>query len=99
MTLVMKVFGVNDCLAAFRELPMTVQNRGMRIGLNAAAGVIRDAAKANAPKETGLLRQSLKIKVRIPNASYNAAHHGKPAYAVIGPARRVVGVRTFTKSG
>lgn len=94
MSIRVEVAGVSDCLRAFSELPQAVQNRQMRIGLNAAAGVIRDAAKSNAPRETGLLRRSLKIKVRVPNASYNRAHHGRPAYAVIGPARRVIGLAT-----
>ena len=99
MTLVMKIFGVKECLTAFADLPVTIQNKHMRIGLNAAAGVIRDAAVANAPKDTGLLQKSLKVKVKIPNASYNRAHHGRPAYAVVGPSRQVVGVQTFRKSG
>lgn len=99
MTLVLRVGGVDECLRAFADLPRTIQNRHMRIAMNAGAGVIRDAAVANAPKETGLLKRSLKIKVKVPNASYNAAHHGRPAYAVIGPQRRVVGVKTYTKSG
>lgn len=94
-----KVIGVGDCLRAFDELPRTVQNKHMRIGLNAAAGVIRDAAVANAPQDTGLLKRAQKVKVKIPNASYNRAHHGKPAYAVIGTSRRFVGVQTFKKSG
>lgn len=91
---VVKVFGVSDCVAAFSDLPRTVQNRHMRIALNAAGGVIRDAAVANLPRETGLLRKSVKVKVRVPNASHNQKHWGRPAYAVIGPARRVVGLAT-----
>ena len=71
----------------------------MRIALNAGGGVIRDAAAALAPKETGLLKKSLKVKVRVPDASKNPAHHGKPAYAMIGPSRNVVGVQAYRKSG
>jgi HK97 gp10 family phage protein len=91
MTLVLRVGGVQDTLNAFRDLPRAVRNRHMRIAMNAGAGVIRDAAVANAPKQSGLLKKSLKIKVRVPDASFNTAHHGKPAYAVIGPAHHVVG--------
>lgn len=87
--IVMKVFGVQDVLDAFADLPRTVRNKHMRIGLNAAAGVIRDMAVTFAPKESGLLRKSLKVKVRIPEASHNAAHHSKPAYAVVGPGRNM----------
>ena len=86
----LQIVGVQDTINAFRDLTRTVRNKHMRIAMNAGAGVIRDAAVANAPKETGLLKKSLKIKVRVPDASFNAAHHGRPAYAVIGPARGVV---------
>lgn len=98
MTLVLRVGGVQDTINAFRDLPRSIRNRHMRIAMNAGAGVIRDAAVANAPKETGLLKKSLKIKVRVPDASYNVAHHGRPAYAVIGPSRYVVGP-TIRKGG
>jgi HK97 gp10 family phage protein len=91
MTLVLRVGGVQDTINAFRDLPRAIRNRNLRIAMNAGGGVIRDAAVANAPKETGLLKKSLKIKVRVPDASYNVAHHGRPAYAVIGPSRYVVG--------
>ena len=94
-----RILGVKQTILTFTELPQTVQNTGMRKGLNAAGGVIRDAAVANTPRASGLLRRSLKVKVRIPNASYNTAHHGRPAYAVIGPARRVAGVVHLTSKG
>jgi hypothetical protein len=87
MTLVLRVGGVQDTLNAFRDLPRAIRNRHMRIAMNAGAGVIRDTAVANAPKQSGLLKKSLKVKVRVPDASYNVAHHGRPAYAVIGPVR------------
>lgn len=91
MTLVLRVGGVQDCISAFRDLPRTIRNRHLRIAMNAGAGVIRDAAEANVPSSSGLLKKSLKVKVRVPDASYNAKHHGRPAYAVIGPARNVTG--------
>ena len=99
MTLAIKVFGVEECLATFAALPMDIQNRKMRIAMNAGGGVIRDAAVALAPSETGLLKKSLKVKATVPNASHNPAHHGKPAKAIIGASRNVVGVQTFRKSG
>lgn len=99
MTLAVKVFGVQDCLEAFKDLPRTVRNKHMRIGLNAAGGVIRDAAVAFAPKETGLLRKSIKVKVKVPDASFNPLHHGKPAYAVVGPARRIASAVTTSGKG
>lgn len=94
-----QVFGVDDCIQAFNELPATVHNRGMRVAMNAGAGVIRDAIVANAPKESGVLRGAIKIRVKIPNASFNKAHHGRPAYAVIGPSRRVVRAVAKTAKG
>lgn len=94
-----QVFGVQEALATFAQLPVTMHNRGMRIAMNAGGGVLRDAMVANSPEDTRLHKRSLKVKVRVPNASRNRAHHGRPAYAVIGAARRFVGVRTFRKSG
>lgn len=94
-----QVLGVKETLETFALLPLSVQNMNMRKAMNAGAGVIRDAAVANAPEDTRLLKRSIKIKVRVPNASRNVAHHGKPAYGVIGAARRFVGVQTFRKSG
>lgn len=97
--LAIKVFGVQDCLNAFRDLPRTVRNKHMRIGLNAAGGVIRNAMMAGAPKETGLLKRAIKVKVKVPDASHNPLHHGRPAYAVIGPARRIASAVTVTAKG
>lgn len=99
MTLVVKVHGVKDCLEAFADLPRTIRNKHMRIGLSAAGGIIRAEAVINTPKASGLLRKSLKVKVKVPDASYNQAHWGRPAYAVVGASRNVAGVGTFRKSG
>lgn len=99
MALAVKVFGVQDCIEAFRDLPRTVRNKHMRIGLNAAGGVIRDAAVNFAPKETGLLRKAIKVKVKVPDASHNPLHHGRPAYAVVGPARRIASAVTTSGKG
>jgi hypothetical protein len=99
MTLRIQIFGVNELKGALLDLPRSIQNKTMRIALNAGAGVVRDAAVARAPKETGLLGRAQKIKVKIPNASYNVAHHGKPAYAVIGTSRRVVSAVGRTAQG
>lgn len=82
------VAGVKEALRAFDELPRKVRFKHLRIALNAGAGLIRDRAASLARRETGLLAGSLGIKVKIPDASYNEKHHGKPAYAVIGPKRK-----------
>lgn len=83
----MQVVGVREALHALRELPRRVHNKHVRIGMNKGAGILRDAARRFARFDTGTLKKSLTIKVKVPDASFNVAHHGKPAYAVIGPAR------------
>lgn len=71
-------------------LPRRVAIKHLRIGLNAAGGVAKQVAQASAARETGLLRKSMVVKVTIPDASYNTAHHGKPARVIIGPSRSAV---------
>lgn len=79
-------------LASFQRkmeaLPRRVQIKTLRIALNAWGGIVRDKQKALAQKETGLLSRTLGVKVTIPDASRNKAHHGKPAYVVVGPKRK-----------
>jgi hypothetical protein len=91
MTLVLRVGGVQDTISAFRDLPRTIRNKHMRIALNAGGGVIRDAAVSNMPSATGLLKKAMNVKVRVPDASHNPKHWGKPAFAVIGAAWSVQG--------
>lgn len=85
----MQLTGVREALHNMRELPRGVQIRQLRIALNAAGGILKRYAAASAPKETGLLKQSIVVKVIIPDASKNTAHHGKPARVIIGPSRKV----------
>lgn len=99
MTLVVKVFGVPETMAAFTELPRSLRIRHMRIALNAAGGVLRDAAVANTPKESGLLRKAMKVKVSVPEASFNIAHWKRPSYALVGASRNVTGIQRFRASG
>lgn len=90
MTTVIKLHGVPEAIIAMRELPRRVQLRHLRIALNAGGGILKSTAQSLVPASTGLLKKSLGVKVKIPDASYNSAHHGKPAYVVIGPRRRFV---------
>jgi hypothetical protein len=83
-----RIHGVPEALRAFDQLPRRVRFKHLRIALNAGGGVIRDAYKARAHRETGLLSKSIGVKVTIPDASFNKAHHGKPATAVIGVKRK-----------
>lgn len=79
-----------NCLAALQQFPRGVRNKHVRIALNAGAGVYKRLVQSMATRETGALQKSMIVKVTVPDASRNAAHHGKPAYAVIGPSRRAV---------
>ncbi len=72
------------------ELPRRVGLRVYRIALNAWGGVVKPIQVARARRQTGLLAKSPRVKVVIPDASYNAKHHGKPAYVMVGPSRDVV---------
>lgn len=84
---VLKLHGVKETLHALGEMPRRLRFRHLRIALNAGGGVLKRSAQGYAPKETGLLKRSMVVKVKIPDASYNAKHHGKPAYVVVGPKR------------
>jgi hypothetical protein len=99
VTLVIKVHGIPEAVEAFKDLPRTVRNRHMRIAMNAGGGVIRNAMAARMPVETGLLKRSLRVKVKVPDASFNVAHHGRPAYAVIGPKRGITGRVGISRKG
>lgn len=75
-------------LHALNELPRAVAHKHLRIGLNAWGGEVKNILGFTAPRDTGLLRKSFGVKVKIPDASFNTKHHGKPAYVLVGPKRR-----------
>ena len=84
---------LNDADVAYAMRALLVLQRNLRfkhlrIGLNAAGGIISTAAKALVRKDSRTLEKSIGVKVTIPDASHNKAHHGKPAYTVIGPKRK-----------
>ena len=99
MTVVMKLFGVKETQHAMRHVPRQVQFRHLRIGMNAGCGILKRSAQGYINDETGLLSKSLSVKVKIPDASHNRAHHGKPAYGVIGPKRNFVRASVRAASG
>lgn len=78
-------------LKTLDTLPRRVVIKHLRIALNAWGGVVRDVARPLAAQESGLLKKSLAVKVIIPDASKNTAHHGRPARVLVGPSRKVVG--------
>lgn len=55
--------GVRECLLALKALPEAVKRKHMRIAMNAAGGQLKNAAVSRVPKRTGLLKQSLGVKV------------------------------------
>lgn len=87
-TLKIHVTGVREALLKMQHIPRRVRHLHLRKGLNAAGGVLKGAAQQYARRDTGALAKSIRVKVKIPDASFNTAHHGKPAYVVVGPGRR-----------
>jgi len=57
------IIGEPELRRKFREMPLRLQRKGLRRGVTKAARVTRKAAKDEAPKETGLLGQSLGYRV------------------------------------
>lgn len=92
---IVQIEGIQQALKNLSQLPRRVAFKHLRVALNAAGGTLKAAAIEAAPRETGTLRQSLVVKVKIPDASWNVEHHGKPAYTVIGPKRNAT--RAFQK--
>ena len=58
--------GVDGVLKSIQQLPNNVRRRGMRIALSAAGGEYKTATAARVPRETGLLKRSLGVKVAVP---------------------------------
>jgi hypothetical protein len=75
---------------ALGALHRNTATRHLRIALNAWGGQVRNMARTLAPRDTGLLSRAQAVKVRIPDASFDVRHHGKPAYVVVGTDRRAV---------
>lgn len=95
----MRVEGAEKAVLSLRLFPRKLQTKQVRIAMNAAMAPIKRDAIANAPSDTGLLKKSLRIKVKVPDASYNVKHHGKPAYGLVGAGRGIFGVRSIGKKG
>ena len=87
---VIKQADVQKLIAALTQVSRGVATKHLRIGLNAWGGLVREVARENALRDTSLLIKSLSVKVIIPAASRNAAHHGKPARVMVCPDRNAV---------
>lgn len=94
-----KVSGIKFSIDALNQFDGRLRFKAFRIAMMACGGVIKRAVIANAPRDSGLLAKSIRVKVKIPDASYNKAHHGKPAYAVIGAGRGIFGFNSLGKTG
>lgn len=57
------ITGTEQLAAEFAALPLKLQKKALRRGVTKAGRRVIKAAKAEAPKETGLLRQSLGSRV------------------------------------
>lgn len=84
---------------AMQQLPRRVGLRHLRIALNAWGGVVKEVAQSLAREETGLLRKSIGVKVIIPDASWNVAHHGRPSRVIVGAKRKSGRMMRVKKSG
>lgn len=58
-----EVRGLPELKKALKDLPGTVQRRGIRAGLNAASRLVRDKARATAPVRTGALKRNIQAKL------------------------------------
>lgn len=87
MATTIQIVGIEQAVANLGQLPRKVALKHLRIALNAAGGTIKGAVVALAPRDTKLLAKSQAVKVKIPDASWDVKHHGRPAYVVIGTKR------------
>lgn len=60
--LTFKLTGGRRVQALLAKIPRRVRTRTLRIALSAGGGVIKRATQARAPRETGLLRRSMRVK-------------------------------------
>lgn len=82
--------GDKEMLRLFAELPGRVQKKHAAIALMQGAKPILDAARANAPSETGLLKKSIKAR------RVKKKHKGHPALVIIGPTHMKRAYRRMT---
>lgn len=54
-----RIEGLSQLATALKNLPIRIQNNGLRAAVFAGAAVIRDEAKKNAPVKTGTLKRAV----------------------------------------
>lgn len=79
-----QVKGFKELERALKALPDRVRRKVMRAAMSAAGTPVLKAARAKAPKESGLLRKSLAKKTTINRKRASVA-------TIIGPRKSVVG--------
>lgn len=60
-----KIDGAKQLARTFKRMPAGLRTRGYRYALTAASRKLRDKVKSAAPRDTGLLKKSLKTLVRV----------------------------------
>jgi hypothetical protein len=86
-----KVIGIPQTLFVLQSFTPELRRKHLKIAMSAAGGVMKDAAKPQMPKETGLLRRSIIVKSSVPK------NPAKPAYAAVGASRKTLGAFTTTR--
>jgi HK97 gp10 family phage protein len=81
MPVTVRLTGAEKAISAVNALPGRIRNRAVRVALNAAGGEFKSEVKTRAPKETGLLKRSIGVKVAVPYQK------NKPAWVKVGPQR------------
>ena len=61
-TIVIRVRGLKECLARFKELPNKYVKAALRKGMRAGQKILTAASKANAPVATGRLQANIKTR-------------------------------------
>jgi HK97 gp10 family phage protein len=61
-TVSIDLFGDRELISAFEQLPEAIENRVLKYALREAAKPILQSARANAPRATGALKKSIKIR-------------------------------------
>lgn len=68
MTITIQLTGADDIARRLKALDVKVRERALRRSLRAAAKVIADEVRANAPADTGRLRRNIAITTQVRRA-------------------------------
>lgn len=75
-----RVEGVNEVLAALRQLPTRIENKVLRKAARNASKAVQEVAKGNVPEDTGALRKGIKVRAQ-------KGKRGRIAFTVRTPTR------------